>query len=73
MEGSSSWGKRRGHHFVCIFLPDFILIDLVLHLGKVSDDEHLISGSVEQLWAVSEGKVTPFTGTFQDYKKILQS
>ncbi|KAE8055099.1 hypothetical protein FH972_011960 [Carpinus fangiana] len=39
----------------------------------VSHDEHLISGSVDELWAVSEGKVTPFHGTFQDYKKILQS
>ncbi|CAL5437180.1 unnamed protein product [Camellia sinensis] len=34
-EASSSRGKRRGHHFVCIFLPDFILNDLVLRLGKV--------------------------------------
>ncbi|KAI7989716.1 ABC transporter F family member 3 [Camellia lanceoleosa] len=49
---------------------------LVLFQGgvlMVSHDEHLISGSVDQLWAVSEGKVTPFAGTFQDYKKILQS
>lgn len=49
---------------------------LVLFQGgilTVSHDEHLISGSVEELWVVSEGKVTPFHGTFQDYKKILQS
>ncbi|KAK4389801.1 ABC transporter F family member 3 [Sesamum angolense] len=49
---------------------------LVLFQGgvlMVSHDEHLISGSVEQLWAVSEGRVTPFSGTFQDYKKLLQS
>ncbi|XP_022145934.1 ABC transporter F family member 3 [Momordica charantia] len=49
---------------------------LVLFQGgilMVSHDEHLISGSVEELWAVSEGKVNPFRGTFQDYKKILQS
>ncbi|KAK4601217.1 hypothetical protein RGQ29_010687 [Quercus rubra] len=49
---------------------------LVLFQGgilMVSHDEHLISGSVEELWAVSEGKVTPFHGTFQDYKKMLQS
>ncbi|KAL8246572.1 hypothetical protein R6Q59_007788 [Mikania micrantha] len=39
----------------------------------VSHDEHLISGSVDQLWAVSEGRVTPFSGNFQDYKKKLQS
>ncbi|XP_014518712.1 ABC transporter F family member 3 [Vigna radiata var. radiata] len=49
---------------------------LVLFQGgilMVSHDEHLISGSVEELWVVSEGRVTPFHGTFQDYKKILQS
>ncbi|GMN31415.1 hypothetical protein TIFTF001_003244 [Ficus carica] len=49
---------------------------LVLFQGgvlMVSHDEHLISGSVEELWVVSQGKVGPFHGTFQDYKKILQS
>ncbi|KAJ7952180.1 ABC transporter F family-like protein [Quillaja saponaria] len=49
---------------------------LVLFQGgilMVSHDEHLISGSVEELWVVSEGRVSPFNGTFQDYKKILQS
>lgn len=39
----------------------------------VSHDEHLISGSVDELWVVSQGRVAPFHGTFQDYKKILQS
>ncbi|KAM0942093.1 putative ABC transporter, AAA+ ATPase domain, P-loop containing nucleoside triphosphate hydrolase [Dioscorea sansibarensis] len=39
----------------------------------VSHDEHLISGSVGELWVVSEGKVSPFSGTFQDYKKMLKS
>ncbi|KAF6136188.1 hypothetical protein GIB67_001597 [Kingdonia uniflora] len=49
---------------------------LVLFQGgvlMVSHDEHLISGSVGELWAVSEGKVKPFDGTFQDYKKLLKS
>lgn len=49
---------------------------LVLFQGgvlMVSHDEHLISGSVEQLWVVSEGRITPYNGTFQDYKKMLQS
>ncbi|KAK7306858.1 hypothetical protein VNO77_44818 [Canavalia gladiata] len=49
---------------------------LVLFQGgilMVSHDEHLISGSVEELWVVSEGRVAPFHGNFQDYKKILQS
>ncbi|KAK6251476.1 ABC transporter-like [Theobroma cacao] len=49
---------------------------LVLFQGgilMVSHDEHLIAGSVDELWVVSEGKVSPFHGTFQDYKKMLQS
>ncbi|XP_058082056.1 ABC transporter F family member 3 [Magnolia sinica] len=49
---------------------------LVLFQGgvlMVSHDEHLISGSVGELWAVSEGRVAPFQGTFQDYKKMLKS
>ncbi|XP_039068157.1 ABC transporter F family member 3-like [Hibiscus syriacus] len=49
---------------------------LVLFQGgilMVSHDEHLISGSVDELWAVSQGRVNPFHGTFQDYKKLLQS
>ncbi|XP_062221437.1 ABC transporter F family member 3 [Phragmites australis] len=37
----------------------------------VSHDEHLITGSVDELWVVSEGKATPFSGTFKDYKKML--
>lgn len=49
------------------------LIVLLFNLLQVSHDEHLISGSVDQLWVVSEGRVNPFSGTFQDYKKILQS
>nr|CAB3503490.1 unnamed protein product [Digitaria exilis] len=38
----------------------------------VSHDEHLITGSVDELWVVSEGRVTPFSGTFKDYKKSLK-
>jgi ATP-binding cassette subfamily F protein 3 len=37
----------------------------------VSHDEHLITGSVDELWAVTDGKVAPFEGTFKDYKKML--
>jgi ATP-binding cassette subfamily F protein 3 len=37
----------------------------------VSHDEHLITGSVDELWVVSQGKVTPFSSTFKDYKKML--
>lgn len=39
----------------------------------VSHDEHLISNSVGELWAVTDGKIAPFAGTFQDYKKMLKS
>ncbi|XP_078182638.1 general control non-repressible 3 [Carex rostrata] len=39
----------------------------------VSHDEHLITNSVDELWAVSEGRVTPFAGSFLDYKKMLRS
>ncbi|CAN6578856.1 unnamed protein product [Malus baccata var. baccata] len=49
---------------------------LVLFQGgilMVSHDEHLISGSVDELWVVSEGRIQPFHGSFEDYKKILQS
>ncbi|MCO5564770.1 hypothetical protein L7F22_018438 [Adiantum nelumboides] len=49
---------------------------LVLFQGgvlMVSHDEHLISGSVDELWVVSEGKATPFHGTFSDYKKSLKA
>jgi ATP-binding cassette subfamily F protein 3 len=38
----------------------------------VSHDEHLITGSVDELWVVSDGRVTPFSGTFKDYKKLLK-
>ncbi|KAF8380007.1 hypothetical protein HHK36_027476 [Tetracentron sinense] len=49
---------------------------LVLFQGgvlMVSHDEHLISGSVGELWVVSDGKIAPFQGDFHDYKKILKS
>lgn len=39
----------------------------------VSHDEHLISGSVDELWVVSQGKATPFHGTFAEYKKTLKA
>ncbi|CAI0441754.1 unnamed protein product [Linum tenue] len=49
---------------------------LVLFQGgivMVSHDEHLISGSVDELWVVSDGRIAPFHGTFQDYKKLLHA
>lgn len=47
-------------------------IDLVMDVVQVSHDEHLISGSVDELWVVSDGKATPFHGTFAEYKKTLR-
>ena len=41
-------------------------------VSQVSHDEHLITGSVDELWVVSEGRVTPFSGTFKDYKKMVK-
>lgn len=38
----------------------------------VSHDEHLISGCVDELWVVNEGRATPFSGTFKEYKKTLK-
>jgi len=49
---------------------------LALYQGgvvMVSHDEHLISGSVDELWAVEKGKVSPFAGTFKDYKRRLRT
>ncbi|GJP45713.1 hypothetical protein CLOM_g5061 [Closterium sp. NIES-68] len=38
----------------------------------VSHDEHLISGSVDQLWAVDKGVAKPFSGTFKEYKRSIK-
>lgn len=51
-------------------LVEFSHVAIVL---QVSHDEHLISGSVGELWAVTDGKVAPFPGEFKDYKKMLKS
>ena len=34
----------------------------------VSHDQHLIEATVDELWAVEEGRVSPFHGSFEDYK-----
>ncbi|KAF7851542.1 hypothetical protein BT93_L3723 [Corymbia citriodora subsp. variegata] len=39
----------------------------------VSYDERLITASMDELWVVSQRKVAPFHGNFQNYKKLLQS
>lgn len=33
----------------------------------VSHDQHLIESTVDELWAVEDGTVTPFYGSFEDY------
>jgi ATP-binding cassette subfamily F protein 3 len=37
----------------------------------VSHDQHFITAVADELWAVSDGVITPFDGTFEDYKKTL--
>jgi ABC transporter len=39
----------------------------------VSHDQHLIEATVDELWAVENGTVTPFHGNFEDYKRRLRS
>lgn len=48
------------------------LFTKLCYVVQVSHDEHLISGSVDELWCVSDGKATPFHGTFAEYKKTLR-
>eukprot|EP00899_Mesostigma_viride_P014881 jgi/Mesvir1/23394/Mv21089-RA.1 len=39
----------------------------------VSHDQHLIEGSVDELWAIHHGTATAFHGSFEDYKKRLKA
>ena len=39
----------------------------------VSHDQHLIESTVNELWVVEDGKVSPFHGTFSEYKKGLRT
>eukprot|EP00244_Chara_vulgaris_P011619 TRINITY_DN5837_c0_g1_i1.p1 TRINITY_DN5837_c0_g1~~TRINITY_DN5837_c0_g1_i1.p1 ORF type:complete len:495 (+),score=103.87 TRINITY_DN5837_c0_g1_i1:148-1485(+) len=53
---------------------DALMQGLALYGGgvlMVSHDQHLITGSVDELWVVFQGNVTPFRGTFEDYKRTL--
>lgn len=38
----------------------------------VSHDQHLIESTVDELWAVENGTVKVFHGTFEDYKRRLK-
>jgi ATP-binding cassette subfamily F protein 3 len=40
---------------------------------QVSHDQFLIEATVDELWACEDGKVKPFHGTFQEYKKTLKA
>jgi hypothetical protein len=46
---------------------------LLLLLLQVSHDQYLIESTVDELWMCEGGKVTPFHGTFEEYKKRLRS
>lgn len=37
----------------------------------VSHNEHLITGSSDDVWMVPQGKVAPFHQNLGDYRKIL--
>ena len=37
----------------------------------VSHDQHFIQSVANQLWAVTDGVVTPYEGTFEEYKNSL--
>lgn len=39
----------------------------------VSHDQYLIESTVDELWMCEGGSVTPFHGTFEEYKKRLRS
>lgn len=41
--------------------------------AQVSHDQYLIEATVDELWMCEDGRVTPFHGTFDEYKKRLRS
>lgn len=38
----------------------------------VSHDQFLIESTVDELWVVDNGTVSPFHGTFKEYKQRLR-
>ena len=40
--------------------------------GQVSHDQFLIEATVDELWMCEGGKVSPFHGTFTEYKQRLK-
>jgi len=54
---------------------DALIQGLTLFKGgvlMVSHDQHLIEACVDELWVCEDGHVTPFHGTFEDYKRRLR-
>ena len=39
----------------------------------VSHDQYLIEATVDELWMCEDGRVSPFHGTFVEYKQRLRS
>ncbi len=39
----------------------------------ISHDRHLVEATVDRLWLVADGKVTPFDGDMDDYKRYVLS
>lgn len=55
---------------------DALIEGLALFKGgvlMVSHDQYLIESTVDELWMCEGGSVTPFHGTFDEYKKRLRS
>lgn len=44
----------------------------ILYFPQVSHDQFLIEACVNELWMCEDGRVTPFHGTFQEYKSRLR-
>lgn len=54
---------------------DALIEGLALFKGgvlMVSHDQYLIESTVDELWCCEGGAVTPFHGTFEEYKKRLR-
>lgn len=60
-------------------LPSYLLppvhmsLCTVLPLTQVSHDQYLIEATVDELWMCENGNVTPWRGTFQEYKARLKT
>lgn len=52
--------------------PVLCCANVVLCTLQVSHDQYLIEATVDELWMCEGGEVTPFHGTFLEYKQRLK-